>query len=127
METELQTLQREIDELRNENIALHNELVKQNKILFEQIISIGKELANQQNNLHQAIRFFGGANLHDDLKIHLTRLTAMQSAEFIIDKMPKVKAFDNRGDYLKTSSINQMYRRRAFIWSSASGKAKPSI
>ncbi len=98
---EIQTLRREVDTLRNENIALYNELTKQNKILFEQVISIGKELANQQKILHQAIGYFGGANLHDDLKIHLTRVTAAQSAEFIIDNMPKVAAFNNRGDYFR--------------------------
>ncbi|MBR6889060.1 MAG: class I SAM-dependent methyltransferase [Selenomonadaceae bacterium] len=100
-ENEIQTLRKEIDELRNENIALHNELVKQNKILFEQVISIGKELANQQKSLHQAIGYFGGGNLHDDLKIHLTRVTAAQSAEFIIEKMPKVISFGNRNDYFR--------------------------
>ncbi len=100
-ENEIQTLRKEVDDLRNENIALHNELVKQNKILFEQVISIGKELAKQQKNLYQAIGYFGGGNLHDDLKIHLTRVTAAQSAEFIIKHMPKVTAFDNWGDYFR--------------------------
>lgn len=79
METELQTLKKEIDELRNENIALYNELVKQNKILFEQIISIGKELANQQNTVYQAIK----------------------NAEFILDKVPGIRLIENKNEYLK--------------------------
>ena len=100
-ENELQTLRKEINALRNENIALYNELVKQNKILFEQVISIGKELANQQNNLYQAIVFFGGAVTHDNLNKYLNRLAGMQTAEFIVDNMPKLKSFGNRNDYLR--------------------------
>ena len=100
-ENEIQTLRREIEALRDENIALHNELVKQNKILFEQIVSVGKELAKQQNDLNNLIHFYGGANLHDDLKMHLTRVTAAQSAKFIIEKMPKVISFGDLGKYLQ--------------------------
>ena len=100
-ENEIQTLRKEIDDLRNENIALHNELVKQNKILFEQVISVGKELANQQNNLQRAIAFYGGAGIHDHLHKYLMRLAGMQTAEFIVDQMPKVKSFGSRNDYLK--------------------------
>ena len=58
---------------------MHNELVKQNKILFEQIISIGKELANQQNDLYQAIK----------------------NAEFILDKVPGIRLIENNNEYLK--------------------------
>lgn len=103
METELQTLRREIDELRNENIALHNELVKQNKILFEQVISVGKELANHQNHLQHVIEFFGGACTvgHDNLRIHLQRLAGKQTADFITKNMVAVKSFDNRISHLK--------------------------
>lgn len=97
METELQTLRKEIDELRNENIALHNELVKQNKILFEQVISIGKELANQQNGLYQAIRFFNSQNLQN----HLIRFAGIQTAEFIAAHMNKVKSFNDKKSYLQ--------------------------
>ena len=100
-ENELQILRREVDELRNENIALYNELTNQNKILFEQVISIGKELAQQQNNLIQVIRFFGGAYMHDNLNKYLARLVAMQAAEFIASNMSKVKAFGDYGDYLR--------------------------
>lgn len=100
-ENEIQTLRREVDALRNENITLHNELVKQNKILFEQVISIGKELAKQQNDLTNLIHFYGGASMHDHLNKYLNRLAGAQSAEFIAENMPKVKSFNNRNDYLK--------------------------
>ena len=99
--SEIQALHKEIDDLRNENIALYNELTKQNKILFEQVISIGKELAQQQNNLIQTVRVFGGAYMHDNLNKYLARLVAMQAAEFVNKNMSKVKAFGNYGDYLR--------------------------
>ena len=96
-QNELQALHKEIDDLRNENIALHNELVKQNKILFEQIISVGKELAKQQNDLQQAIRFFNSQTLQN----HLIRLAGMQTAEFIAQNMNTTKIFNDKKDYLK--------------------------
>ena len=105
---EIQTLRREVDALRNENIALHNELVKQNKILFEQVISVGKELAKQQNNLNNLIHFYGGGSIHDHLNKYLNRLAGMQAAEFIVENMPKVKSFGNINDYLKCV-VNQAY------------------
>ena len=97
MNTDLQTLSKEIDDLRNENINLHNELVKQNKILFEQVISIGKELANQQKNLLGAISFFNGQNLQN----YLVRLAGIQTADFIAKDMNTIKAFKNRTEYLR--------------------------
>ena len=106
-ENEIQTLRHELDALRNENIALHNELVKQNKILFEQVISIGKELANQQknqqNHLQRVIEFYGGACPvgHDNLRMQLQRLAGMQTAEFIAKNMVAVKSFGDRINQLK--------------------------
>ena len=123
METELQTLRKEIDELRNENIALHNELVKQNKILFEQVISVGKELANQQKILHQAIRFFNSQNLQN----HLIRFAGTQTAEFISENMNKVKSFNDKKIYLQhVLDHSKNISGGAFIWSSVSTKARPS-
>ena len=100
-ENEIQTLRRELDSLRNENIALHNELVKQNKILFEQIVSVGRELANQQSVLNNLIHFYGGANIHDHLNKYLNRLAGMETAKFIVDQMPKVISFSDIGKYLR--------------------------
>lgn len=120
-ETELQSLRQELANLRNENIALYNELTKQNKTLCaeiislrEQIISIAKDLTEHHGKLYQSIAFYGSGNLHDDLKIHLTRSTAAQTAEFIISNMPMIKSFDDIGDYLKyvvaqVSNIGGLY------------------
>ena len=103
METELQSLRREVDELRNENIFLHNELVKQNKILCEEIISLReqnlslfKEVANHHQLLSNAINFYNSQRLSN----HLVRLAGMQTAEFIVNNMNNVKSFDDKGNYM---------------------------
>ena len=96
-ENEIQTLRRELNALRDENIALHNELVKQNKILFEQIISVGRKLAGQADLVHQAIRYFNS----QDLKVHLVHAAGMQTAEFIVENMSKVKSFADKKTYLQ--------------------------
>ena len=117
-ENEIKALRREIDALRKENIAVHNELANQNMALFEQVISIGKQLTQQHNDLNRMVAFYGGANLHDDLKMHLTRVTAAQSAKFIIEKMPKVISFDELGKYLKYVLSHTKSVSGGGIWSS---------
>ena len=104
METELQSLRREVDELRNENIFLHNELVKQNKILCEEIISLReqnlslfKEVANHHQLLSNAINFYNSQRLSN----HLVRLAGMQTADFIVSNMNKVKSFDTKESYMQ--------------------------
>lgn len=96
-ENEIQALHKEIDDLRNENIALYNELTKQNKILFEQIISIGKELANQQAAISDNFKFIRGQSL----STYLTLLTGMNTAKFIITNMNKAKVINDKNNYLK--------------------------
>lgn len=99
---EIQTLRRELDTFHNENIVLHNELVKQNKILFEQVISIGKELAGQADLVHRAIRYFNG----QDLKVHLVRAAGMQTTEFIANNMNTVKVLADKKTHLRYA-LNQ--------------------
>jgi len=43
IENELQVLRKELDDFRNENIALYNELTKQNKALCEQILLLREQ------------------------------------------------------------------------------------
>ncbi len=76
---ELQALRQELDAFRKETVAMFNELAKHHALLNNSI-----NFTNSQN-----------------LKIYLTRLAGMQTAQFIADNMPKVKSFDNRSDYLK--------------------------
>ena len=92
------------DDFRNENVYLHNELVKQNKILCEEIISLReqnlsllKELANHHQILGNAINFYNGQRLSN----YLVRLAGMQTADFIVNNMNKVKSFDDKGNYMR--------------------------
>lgn len=101
---ELQVLRKELDTFRDENIHLYNELTKQNKTLCEEVISLRqenmtlcKELASHHQILLNVINFFIGQNLRN----HLTRLSGMQTAQFIVDNMNKVKSFDDKANYLK--------------------------
>lgn len=103
-ENELQVLRKELDIFRDENIHLYNELTKQNKTLCEEVISLRqenmalcKELASHHQILLNVINFFAGQNLRN----HLTRLSGMQTAQFIVDNMNKIKSFDDKANYLK--------------------------
>ena len=103
-ENELRALRAEIDAFRNENIYLHNELVKQNKILYDEItslreenISLCKELAQHHAILSNAINLTNS----QILGIYLTRLAGMQTADFIVKNMNKVKAFGDKSSYLR--------------------------
>ena len=125
-ENEIQALREEINNLSNKSFALYEDLGKQNELLLEQIISLRrenvalakelveqiitlrqenfalcKELSKQHASLNDAIRFFGGDTTHDNLRKYLNRLAGMQTAEFIVKNMPKVKAFPNRKIYLE--------------------------
>ena len=107
-ENEIQVLRKELDAFRDENIYLYNELTKQNKALIEEITSLRQEntslcneLANRQIILNNSIRFFGGEYRYDLLDKYLNRLAGMQTAEFIVSNMPKVKSFDDKTNYLK--------------------------
>lgn len=108
LKAEIQALRKEVDDLRNENIALYNELTKQNKTLCEEILALRqqnidnfKELERQHTVLHNTIRFFGGESKFDHLEKYLNRLAGMQTAEFIFKNIPKVIAFDDRERYLE--------------------------
>ena len=90
---EVQALRKELDDFRNENIALYNELTNQNKTLCEQVIALREQLANVDRRLIYANSKF--------LPYHLTRLAGMQTAEWIVEHMNKLKAFDTREDHLK--------------------------
>ena len=90
--TEIQTLRREVDTLRDENIALYNELTKQNKTLCEEILKLQKEIHDRTEFLHQAIRFFNSKNLDS----YLDRFAGMQTAEFITENLLEAKSFKNR-------------------------------
>ena len=92
-ENELQALRKELDDFRNENIALYNELTTQNKALCEQVIALREQLANVDRRLFYANSKF--------LTYHLTRLAGMQTAEWIVEHMNKLKAFDTREAHLK--------------------------
>ena len=107
-ENELRALRKELDEFRNENIALYNELTKQNKTLCEEIISlrqenlslikaIGKNDVVLDKKIDALISFC--ANKH--LYVYLIRLAGMQTAAFIAEHMKKVKAFNTREEHLK--------------------------
>ena len=103
-ENELRALRAEIDAFRKENIYLHNELVKQNKILYDEItslreenISLCKELAQHHAILSNAINLTNS----QILGIYLTRLAGMQTADFIVKNMNKVKAFGDKSSYLR--------------------------
>ena len=105
---ELQALRKELDALRNENIALYNELTKQNKTLCEHVISLheqnialNNEFTRQHAILNHMIHFFGGALSYDNVDKYLTRLAGMQTAEFIVEHMNKLKAYDTREAHLK--------------------------
>ncbi len=100
-EKDLQPLQQQIEEMRKVNIAIYNELTRQNKNLSDEILnlrnennSLRQDMARYHKNLALVLDFLGGTNIHDHLNKYLKRVAAMQSAEFIIDKMPKVKSFD---------------------------------
>ena len=104
VEEELQALRKELDAFRDENIFLYNELTKQNKTLCEEIISLRKEnanlhqqLANQYNFLLNVIYLFNSKRLEN----HLTYLAGMQTEEFIVKRMKKLKAFNTREEHLK--------------------------
>lgn len=103
VENEVRVLRKELEDFRNESIYLYNELTKQNKTLCEEVLSLrqdnlnlSKELKSQCQILRDVIRFFNSQSLNN----HLTRLTGMQTAEFIINNMNKVKSFDSKGNYL---------------------------
>ena len=100
-ENELQALRKELDDFRNENILLYNELTKQNKTLCEQIITLRNELANHHALIDKEIKSYGGESKFDNVDKYLNRLAGMQTAEFIVKNMPKVRAFDDRESYLK--------------------------
>ena len=76
---EIKALKKEITSLREQNVNMYNELARQHAILNNAI-----QISNGQH-----------------IQIHLTRLAGMQTAEFIIDNMPKVKSFNDKSDYLK--------------------------
>ena len=106
LESELQSLRAEIAQLRDENITMFKEVWRQNEIFLKAIISLREkekslhgELVKQHVNLHQMIAFFGGVAVHDNLNKYLNRLAGMQSAEFIVNEMPKVKSLNNLQDY----------------------------
>jgi len=105
---ELQALRQELDALRKENIALYRELTKQNETLSNalltfrtQCISAFKEVYQHQLNTNKIILLLNDNCVHDNLNKYLNRLAGMQSAEFILDNMSKVKSFNNRNEYLK--------------------------
>ena len=86
-ESELQDLRKELDDFRNENIALYNELTKQNKTLCEQVLllreqntSFYNELAQHHVILNNTIKFFGGESTFDHVGKYLNRLAGMQTA-----------------------------------------------
>lgn len=102
---ELNSLREEVHNLRNENITLYNELTRQNKTLCEQILSLREqnaELCNALNKQHltmsdELLTLFGGKSaVTQTLRIYLRELAGMQTAQFIVDKMPTVKAFENK-------------------------------
>lgn len=104
---ELNFLREEVGTLRNENITLYNELTQQNKTLCEQILSLreqNSELYNALSKQHIAMNqeflgIAGGKNsVAQSLRIHLRQLAGMQTAQFIVDKMPTVKTFENKSD-----------------------------
>ena len=108
-ENEWHSLRREIDALRSENRLLYNEITNLNKILFAEITSLRKqsvtlftELATYQAIIENAINFSNSKNL----RLHLTRLAGMQTAEFIVEHMNKIKTFDTREEHLKYA-LNQ--------------------
>ena len=103
-ENEWHALRREIDALRSENRLLYNEITNLNKTLCAEITSLRKqtltlfaELTNHHAILKNEIKFSNSK----DLRLHLTRLAGMQTAEFIISRMNKLKDFDTREDHLK--------------------------
>ena len=101
---ELQTLRKEINALRQENLMLHKKLVNQNETLNSmilsfntQILSAFKSLAEQSVNLGKMIQL----SYSRHLEIHLTRLAGAQTAEFIAANMNKVKSFNDKKTYLQ--------------------------
>lgn len=103
-ENELAALKRELGFIRNENMELGNQFTKQIKALYEEIISLRqenlsllKELASHHQILSNVINFYNGQCLNN----HLVRLAGMQTAEFIINNMNKVKSFDDKGNYMR--------------------------
>lgn len=101
---ELQTLRKEINALRQENLTLHKELVKQNETLNSAILSFHKQtlsafksLAEQGVSLGKIIQL----SYSRHLEIHLTRLAGAQTAEFIAANMNKVKSFNDKKTYLQ--------------------------
>ena len=103
VEEELKALRKELDELRNGNFVAYEDLSKQNTLLLDQILSLRqenialcKELSNQHQTIINIMNFFASKNL----KNHLTRLTGMQTAKFIVDNMNKVKSFSDKENYL---------------------------
>ena len=102
-EDELENLRKELDELRNENIFLYNELTKQNKTLCEEVISLREKmislcdgLSKQHQNLAGIYYFCNGY----DIRVHLNRLAGMQTADFVTNNLNTVKAFLDRKEYL---------------------------
>ena len=105
MQNELLNLRRELDAFRNENIYLHNELVKQNKILCEEIISLREHLSKLYEMLskqhlaleNEFLEITCGKKLRDrSLQIYLNQLVGMQAAELVLKEMPEVKTFENK-------------------------------
>lgn len=101
---ELQTLRKEINALRQENLMLHKKLVNQNETLNSmilsfntQILSAFKSLAEQSVNLGKMIQL----SYSQHLEIHLMRLAGAQTAEFIAANMNKVKSFNDKKTYLQ--------------------------
>lgn len=104
LRNELQALRREVDAFRDENIALYNELTKQNKTLCEELIAFRQEntaLKEELTRQHTVIFNSINAANSQNLKIHSTRLAGMQTAEFIAENMPAIKAFDDRENYFR--------------------------
>ena len=119
---EIQTLRRELGTFRNENIALYNELTKQNKTLCEELINLrnqvftsARELAQHHAILNQEIKNYGGGYMYDDLKKYLNRMAAMQTVEFIAENMLKLKSFDSRDEYLQYLLEQVDYSKDLFL------------
>ena len=104
-QNEIQTLRHEVDTFRDENIALYNELVKQNKILCEQIFTLRaqndvlqKLVGKQQATLEQALAELSNLKISQSRSLgnYITRIAAMEAAQFVTENLLEVKSFKNR-------------------------------
>lgn len=127
-------MRQELDNFRNENITLYNELTKQNKTLCEELLAIRQEnlalkeeMMRQHMALEQRILYVNATPDFDSLEKYQNRLAAMQTAEFVTDNMSKVTVFKFTSKHPTYFDFKAEYLRHVISQIDSDLKQKPSL